>query len=103
MPYNLTNRKAGGKVIIDGKIWKLKRWFGTRWLLSSGNNRKSLYIADIHTGSVIWDKQVLEYALNRRLYKMTGKYNTTIKIIRIATAKDLARCIRALSRNIEKL
>jgi len=104
MPYHLINRKAGGKVAIDGKIWELDHYKLSGWILrSKGNKDKTLYIADICTGSIMWDKITLEYVLNRRLYKVTAVFNARCIISRVATAKDLARSIRALARNIEKL
>ena len=104
MPYHLINRKAGGKVVIDGKIWELDHCKPSGWILRfKGDKDKTLYIADICTGSIMWDKITLEYVLNRRLYKVTAIFNARWTIRRISTAKDLARSIRTLARNIEKL
>ena len=104
MPYNLINRKSGGLLVIDHKIWELEHYkVSGWWILRSKEEGKALYIADISTGSVVWDKQVLEYVLNRRLYKTTTRYNPRSEIIKVATARDLARSIRHLALNIEHL
>jgi len=106
--FNLHGRKSGAQIMIDGKTWTLTSWNDVvaGWVLLSqvGTLKpKILYIADIQTGSVVWaDKQVLEYVLNRRLYRITEKRIGAI-ITKVATAKDLAKSIRALAINIERL
>jgi len=103
MPYNLINRKSGAIIVIDGKTWKLDHYISGWWLLRSKEGKKTLYIADISTGAVVWDKQILEYVLNRRLYKTTERYKSTKGIEKVAGPKDLAKAIRFLAGNIEKL
>ena len=104
MPYNLINRKSGGILAIDHKLWKLEHYKPLGWgLRSKGSKDKTLYIADISTGSTVWNKQVLEYVLNRRLYKITTRCNPHSKIIKVATARGVARSIRHLALNIEHL
>jgi len=96
MIYNLTGRKSGAIIVIDGKAWRLflkKDGYGMPgWILLLCNNKKTLYIADLYTRSVVWsNKQILEYVLNRRLYRIIEKYNSGVEIKKVAGLKDVAK------------